>query len=126
MKLFHASPHELLIVSLAVSVIGLVVLALYTSSIMPRQIEISEILLMPLGSQVQIEGTVSEVRQGESTTTFVVCDTVSIHCVDVRAFKSVAPFAFEGEKVRAAGILKEWQGRTYLEVKKASDISVIR
>lgn len=126
MGTFHAGERELTMAALAVSVIGLAVLALYVSSATPRQVEIAEIFFTPLGSQISIEGTAMEVRQTESTVTLSVCDTASIHCVDVRMFKSVAPLVFEGDRIKAAGILKEWQDSTYLEVKKASDISAIR
>lgn len=128
--LFHAGERELLIVSLAVSIIGLAALALYTSSIMPRQVPLSEIAFTQIGSHIAVSGMVKSIRQGDGTLTLEVCDggttKYAANCIEIRTFKSSSLLIFEGDFVSASGTLKEWKGETYLEIKTPSDIAVVR
>jgi DNA/RNA endonuclease YhcR with UshA esterase domain len=128
--LFHAGERELLIVSLAVSIIGLAALALYTSSITPRQVPLSEIAFTQIGSHIAASGIVKTIQQGDGTLALEVCDggttKYTTNCVEIRTFKSASLLIFEGDFVSASGTLKEWKGETYLEIKTPNDIEVIR
>jgi len=120
----NLSSDQVTLVCLAVAVLGVAALYLYSSSLEPMDVGVSEALAMQPGQYVRISGNAKEISLGASFSSIAVCDPLdSSACISARFSNDIFPQnIWEGDAVIVKGIIREYYNRKYLEVRKEGDI----
>jgi DNA/RNA endonuclease YhcR with UshA esterase domain len=114
---------KVLLLSLALSIIGIAAIYFYSKSLTPKEFKISELKFLSEGTYIATKGIVKNVR-ANTLTTLTLCDFEDLsECIEVRYFFDY--HIEKGESLLVFGIVKEWSGKTYIEVKTRDEITKI-
>ena len=112
-------------VAIVIAIIGTILLFLYTNLLEPKEIEINEVEIYPPGSYVKISGIINDLRITVNVYIVRICSSYSSNCINVHANKEfVSDVITKGGSLSAAGIIKEYKGHKYLEVKNEIDLEI--
>jgi len=110
---------------LVIALLGTILLYIYTLTIQPNIISISEALVTREGKLIQVTGEVKSIELGSSFSKIIICDSTLDLCISARFSNDLFPAAYnvyEGDTVTAKGLVKEYYSNKYLEVKSEGDL----
>lgn len=120
------SDNRMIVLSLVISVAGLAALYVFSQTLNPDPVSISEIRYLPEEDYVSFVGYVSKLSQGGQYGYIAVCDPyLRSECVSVRASDANVPFGLvEGDYVSVIGTVESGLGGKYVSVYGKEGISI--
>ncbi len=120
----NITENKILLFSLLFSIVGIIVIYFYSKQLTPQEYRISEVKFLPQGSYVAVKGIVKEVKINKLTTLTLCSFDDPKECIEVKYFFNY--YVEGGDSLLIFGIVKEWSGRTYIEVKTKDEIIKIK
>jgi DNA/RNA endonuclease YhcR with UshA esterase domain len=116
--------NKLLFFSLLFSVIGVIMIYFYSKNLTPQEYNISDVKFLSEGSYIAVKGIVKEIKTNKLTTITLCSFYDPKECIEVKYFFNY--YVEKGDSLLVFGIIKEWSGRTYIEVKTKDEIMKIK
>ena len=106
-----------------IAVLGVIILYIHSLSLQPKDVTISESLVIPVGQYIRISGVVESIELGTTFSKFIICEFQSpldtSQCISVRLSNELlikAGEIYEGDLVTAIGIMREYYNNKYIEI----------
>jgi len=106
-----------------IAVLGVIILYIHSLSLQPKDVTISESLVIPVGQYIRISGVVESIELGTTFSKFIICEFQSpldtSQCISVRLSNDLlinVGEIYEGDIVTAIGTMREYYHNKYLEV----------
>ncbi len=119
------SDNRMLSFSLAISVLGLLFLFIFSGMLSPKTVALSEVQYLSEESYISFVGYLGQISMSGQYVRLDVCDLVSSDsCVSVVVLKADAPsWLVEGDFISVTGTVKEGVYGRYVSVHNEKDIS---
>jgi len=112
-------PKNLLLASLIIAVVGVILLLIYVQTLQPKFIDAKMVDRLVVGKYVRMSGTVKSIDLRENSFAVRLCDST---CVTVHIPKDITQSIIEGDFLTVNAYVREYSGRSYLEVKNRNDV----
>jgi len=106
-----------------IAMIGVFILYIHSMSLQPKDVTISESLVIPAGQFIRISGIVESIELGTTFSKFIICEYQSpldnSQCISVRISNDLlikVGDIHEGDLVTAIGTVREYYNNKYIEI----------